>query len=129
MKALTSLWTKFRGLRTWQQLIIAIFIVGLVGQASAGGGGAVSSAPTAEASGKAGPTSNPMPEVVWSDYAPSVKTRIDAAAKSADCAALQTEFDQADANNEATRNRTGHSNTELMSYIDESMKRAGCYSG
>lgn len=65
--------------------------------------------------------------VPWKDYAPDVKARIDESGLKKDCKALQTEFNVADANNEATRKRVGHNNAALMSYIDETMRKAGCY--
>ena len=65
--------------------------------------------------------------VPWGDYASGVQARIDAMATDADCAGLQAEFDQADANGDATMDRTGHNNAELMKYIDGKMRAAGCY--
>jgi hypothetical protein len=65
--------------------------------------------------------------VPWSDYSPTVRAGIDAAAASKDCAALQAAFDSADANNATTMSRTGHNNAALMSYIDGKLKAAGCY--
>ncbi len=44
-----------------------------------------------------------------------------------DCRGLQTEFDNADANNVATQTRTGHNNASLMGYIDGKLRDAGCY--
>lgn len=41
---------------------------------------------------------------------------------------MQRQFDIADANNAAQRARTGSSNAQLMSYIDQAMRSAGCYS-
>jgi hypothetical protein len=70
---------------------------------------------------------NDAPAVQWEDYAPSVKTRIDDLAAQKDCDALQSEFDNADANNEATMARVGHNNAQLMGYIDFLMRNAGCY--
>ena len=67
------------------------------------------------------------PDVPWSDYAPAVRTRIDGLAAAKDCAGLQREFDQADANNQSTMSRTGHNNSDLMAYIDWQEKRAGCH--
>ena len=64
--------------------------------------------------------------VPWSDYAASVKTGIDAAAAAKDCVSLQTSFDNADANNQATMTRTGHNNAALMSYILDARTAAGC---
>lgn len=64
--------------------------------------------------------------VQWQDYAASLRSRIDAAQLARDCNRLQAEYDMADANNVATMNRVGHSNAELMSYIDAAMRSAGC---
>lgn len=66
-------------------------------------------------------------EVEWADYDASVKTTIDDLETAKDCAGLQSQFDIADANSEATMNRAGHSNAKLMGYIDEALKAAGCY--
>ena len=67
------------------------------------------------------------PTVQWGDYSADLQSRIDAAAASRDCDALQEEFDVADANDDATRARTGHGNAELMTYIDAALRTAGCY--
>lgn len=64
--------------------------------------------------------------VPWGDYDPSVQQRIDTLARAKECAALQSEFDLADANNAATMSRTGHNNAKLMAYIDDKMRSAGC---
>lgn len=66
-------------------------------------------------------------DVPWEDYAPSVRTEIEAAAQARDCPALQKRFDAADSTNEVTRKRTGHNNADLMNYIDGLMREAGCY--
>lgn len=66
-------------------------------------------------------------EVEWADYDTSVKTTIDDLEAAKDCAGLQSQFDIADANGEATMNRVGHNNAKLMGYIDEALKAAGCY--
>ncbi len=63
----------------------------------------------------------------WSDYAPGLQARVDSLGTSRNCPELQAEFDTADANNELTRNHTGHSNADLMAYIDNTMRAAGCY--
>lgn len=65
--------------------------------------------------------------VPWSDYAPGLQARIDSLGDAADCSGLQTEFDTADANNQLTQNRVGHNNADLMAYIDDTMREAGCY--
>lgn len=78
---------------------------------------------TAPSGGGSGTTTG----VQWGDYAPGLQGRIDGLASSKDCASLQTEFNNADANNNATMRRTGHNNAELMGYIDDKMRAAGCY--
>lgn len=65
--------------------------------------------------------------VEWEDYAPELQGQIDALAVAADCTGLQSAFDTADANSDATRDRTGHGSAKLMAYIDEALKTAGCY--
>ncbi len=92
--------------------LIGLFILALTLAACDGGGGG----------GGGGSTS-----VQWGDYASDLKGRIDGEAARKDCAALQTDFDDADANNDATVARTGHNNAELMGYIDDAMRGAGCY--
>lgn len=67
------------------------------------------------------------PSGPWDDYSSSVKYRIDSMAEVGDCDGLQEEFDTADLNNDATLARTGHNNAELMGYIDDKMRDAGCY--
>lgn len=58
------------------------------------------------------------PKVEWGKTAArSVKADVDAQAKAKDCDGLQTAFDTAG----------GNKRPDLMSYIDWSMKRAGCY--
>lgn len=84
--------------------ITACLLTGLVGCSSSGSSG-----------------------VQWDDYAPGTRARIDALAAARDCLALQAEFDQAEANGAATRARTGHNSAELMRYVDEAMRSAGCY--
>lgn len=64
--------------------------------------------------------------VQWKDYAPTLQHDIDALATTKDCTSLQTEFDQADANNNATMTRVGHNNAKLMTYINDKMRAAGC---
>jgi hypothetical protein len=64
--------------------------------------------------------------VDWENYALELKTRIDSLAASGDCAALQREFDIADATDDLPRDRVGDGNADLMSYIDQKMADAGC---
>jgi hypothetical protein len=65
--------------------------------------------------------------VKWSDYSPAVKTRIEELIQSGDCSSLQTEFDIADQNDAAQRNRVGVGNADLMNYINTSMQKLGCF--
>lgn len=92
-------------------------------------GGLVAFVAVAAAAGNSGPppSKSEYVSVPWSDYSPAVRERIDRALVNQDCRALQIEFDTADGNNKATMNRTGHGNTELMNYIDDSLRAAGCY--
>lgn len=69
----------------------------------------------------------PGSDVPWADYASDLRGRIDALAAAKDCTGLQSEFDIADANNDATMARVGHNNADLMGYIDGVMRAAGCY--
>ena len=62
----------------------------------------------------------------WENYAPEVRTRI-ADLAAGDCVCLQHEFDVADANNDAQLARIGDNNADLMRYIDDKMRNAGCY--
>ena len=64
--------------------------------------------------------------VKWSDYSPAVKTRIEELIQAGDCSSLQTEFDIADQNDTAQRNRVGTGNADLMNYINTSMQKLGC---
>lgn len=64
--------------------------------------------------------------VKWANYAPGLQATIDGLAATKDCAALQREFNNADANSTAQRNRTGESNVKLMEYIDAKIRAAGC---
>lgn len=102
-----------RTMSRWRATLIGIACLALIGC------GSPSRATPAPAAPEAG--------VPWGDYSPDVKTRIDGLAASKDCTALQDEFNTADANDAATRTRTGHGNTELMTYIDGRMRAAGCY--
>ena len=58
--------------------------------------------------------------VDWSDFAPTVRTRIEELVAAGDCAGLQQEFDNADANDNPSK-------ADLMTYLDREMEAAGCY--
>jgi hypothetical protein len=114
-------WDASRGPKPRTLLIVAVVAVIAAGYLAFGNRGGDQPTPNAPA------TSAPVAGVPWSDYAPTVRTGIDAAAAAKDCGALQTAFDNADANNVATMTRTGHNNAALMGYIDAVMRAAGCY--
>lgn len=65
--------------------------------------------------------------VKWSDYSPTVKARIEELIQAADCSGLQAEFNIADQNDAAQRNRVGVGNADLMNYINSSMSDLGCF--
>jgi hypothetical protein len=65
--------------------------------------------------------------VKWGDYSPTVKTRIEEFIQASDCTNLQAEFDIADQNDAAQRNRVGVGNADLMNYINTSMQKLGCF--
>ena len=65
--------------------------------------------------------------VNWANYATAVKQGITDLIDAQDCEGLQSRFDSADNNNEAQRNRTGESNVDLMSLLDNEMQNIGCY--
>lgn len=62
-----------------------------------------------------------LPSVDWSQYSPVVKKRIDRLRAKGRCPQLQQEFNAADANG------PDGENADLMTYIDESLRQAGCY--
>lgn len=63
----------------------------------------------------------------WNNYSSDVKLRIHKLIENKDCKGLQNEFNIADKNNQAQMNRTGRNNAELMDFIDNNMKKLGCY--
>lgn len=73
------------------------------------------------------PAASERTEVDWENYPGSQQQIIDEEEAEADCAALQEMFDIADNADDAQRDRTGDGNADLMGYIDEAMKLAGCY--
>ncbi len=86
---------------------------------------AIAAPPSKQSSGSSAPaTTSGVP---WADYATDVQPRIESLRAANNCSGLQAEFDNADANNVATLNRTGHNNAELMGYIDGKLREAGCY--
>lgn len=62
--------------------------------------------------------------VDWKNYSSGLRSRINSLA--GDCAALQSEFDNAYANDSAQRSRTGDGNADLMRYIQGLLDQSGC---
>jgi hypothetical protein len=65
-------------------------------------------------------------EVQWSDYAASVRIRIDDYIARKECVLLQTESQNAGDDGAATKRRTGHDDSALQAYIQAGLKTAGC---
>jgi hypothetical protein len=59
----------------------------------------------------------------WSNYDSNLKSIID----NSDCEGLKLQFDNAEANSDNQRARTGAGNSLLMSYIDSKMQEKNCY--
>jgi hypothetical protein len=133
MGFLKTLWTKFSGLKTWQKVLVIVLLGSMVAGGFSGSGesGVSSDKPTPVVTEQAQPETTldviSKSNVKWENYAPAVKQRIADLIDAEDCQNLQTEFDTADQNNTAQRNRTGESNANLMSLIDDQMKKIGCY--
>lgn len=96
--------------------VISLIVIGMLGNS---GTNQTSSDMTSAVSDNSG--------VNWSDYSPTVKTRIEGLIQSGDCLNLQKEFDIADQNDAAQRNRVGVGNADLMNYLNKSMKDLSCY--
>ena len=136
MGFLKTLWTKFLGLKTWQKVLVIVlaYVVGSMvagGFSGSGQSGESSDKPTPVVTQEAQPETTldviSKSNVKWENYAPAVKQRIADLIDAGDCQNLQTEFDVADQNNVAQRNRTGESNASLMSLLDDQMQKIGCY--
>jgi hypothetical protein len=133
MGFLKSLWSKFLGLKTWQKVIVLVLLGSMVAGGFSGSSETDVSAdkPTQVATEEAQPETTldliSKSNVKWENYAPAVKQRIADLIDAEDCQNLQTEFDNADRNNTAQRNRTGESNSNLMALLDDQMKKIGCY--
>lgn len=133
MGFLKTLWTKFLALKTWQKVLVIALVGSMVagGFSGSGQGEESSDMPTPVATQEAQPETTldviSKSNVKWENYAPAVKQRIADLIDAEDCQNLQSEFNNADQNNTAQRNRTGESNADLMSLIDDQMKKIGCY--
>ena len=133
MGFLKTLWTKFLGLKAWQKVLVIVLIGSMVAGGFSGSGqsGESSDKPTPVVTEEAQPETTldviSNSNVKWENYAPAVKQRIADLIDTGDCQNLQAEFDVADQNNVAQRNRTGESNADLMALLDDQMKDIGCY--
>ena len=95
---------------------VSLIVIGMLGDSG-----------TSETSSSTSSTVTDDSGVNWSDYAPTVKIRIEEFIQAGDCTNLQAEFDVADQNNAAQQNRVGVGNADLMNYINTSMQKLGCF--
>lgn len=134
MNFLKKMLATFNTLKRWQQIVILILILSVVG-ALAGGSESVTPSASTSPTTTASPTPTEITtedilnnsSVKWENYSPTVKEYIGELIDTRNCSELQTQFDNADANNAAQQNRTGDSNSALMSFLDEQMRELGCY--
>ena len=129
MNFLKSLWRKFNGLKNWQKFVIVVLVFSLLGAIS-GSGDSSNSQTQVESVVPIEETTLDIlskSSVDWQNYSPALKSLIADLIDAQDCEGLQTQFDNADANNTAQLNRTGKSNAELMSLLDNEMRNIGCY--
>jgi uncharacterized protein YgiB involved in biofilm formation len=68
-------------------------------------------------------------QVPWASYDSSLQPRIDAAADTGQCAALQAFRTAAENTSRAHEKATGFPNDALVSYIEAAQHRAGCPAG
>ena len=83
---------------------------------------------TTACGGQTAATASAEPDAVvqWQDYTSDLQSSIDQQADDKDCAALLAQIDAAENNNDATIDRTGHDNAQLISYINAAIASAGC---
>ena len=135
MQFIKTIWSKFQALKVWQKIITVVLILSVIGAFTGTGESSDTSSTSVTDSQSASPEPKELTtldklsdsNVKWENYADTVKQRIADLIDAQDCASLQTEFDIADQNSEATRNRTGDSNANLMSLIDDQMRKIGCF--
>ena len=65
--------------------------------------------------------------LVWADYEPGLQAKIDAMAVSKDCDGMQSDFNQIGATNLAVRQKFGHGNEAVLTYIDAKEREANCF--
>ena len=119
---------KVSGLKTWQKIVLVVLVLALFGSITGTGD---SSQTTSETQNNSAVETTldilNNSSVNWANYAPAVKQGITDLIDAQDCEGLQSRFDSADNNNEAQLNRTGESNVDLMSLLDNEMQNIGCY--
>jgi hypothetical protein len=110
-------------------MLVVAALIGSCGTAEEPSTESTATTTTATDSSRATPptATTPAASVDWENYAPEVKARIDALGQAKDCTGLQDEFDTANANDAAQSARVGDGNADLMSYVDEWLRLAGCY--
>ena len=64
--------------------------------------------------------------VQWQDYTSDLQSSIDQQADDKDCAGLLAQIDAAENSNDATIDRTGHDNAQLIRYVNAAIATAGC---
>jgi hypothetical protein len=65
--------------------------------------------------------------VEWADYEPSLQATIDAMAVAQDCDGMQLKFNEIGGTNLAERNKFGHGNEAVLTYIDAKERAADCF--
>ena len=68
-------------------------------------------------------------EDFWDKFSPIVKERVNTLIINKDCVGLQKEFDTTESNSQMNRKRGRSSShfVDLMGYIDDNMRKIGCY--
>ena len=71
-------------------------------------------------------------EDFWDKFSPIVKERVNTLIINKDCKGLQKEFDTTEENHNRNVERFGYGKqnyhfTDLMGYIDDNMRKIGCY--
>jgi len=134
MNIFKTMWSKFLSLKKWQKFVVALLLLSVLGAIGGSGESSSESNSTKDTQTEA-VTKAPLTtlekldeySVKWENYSPTVKQRLADLIDAGDCSNLQIEFDNADRNSEATGSRTGESNANLMTLIDDQMKKLGCY--
>ena len=65
--------------------------------------------------------------LAWGDYDVGLQAKIDSMAAAKDCDGMQAEFNQIGGTNLAVRNKFGHGNEAVLTYIDAREREANCF--